>query len=103
MSLVTLVLVMQSLYIDQFYMDRKINKIIVNLNDFAKEYQEKDWQIQELARQINNYSSVNNANLMVNGINYDFTEGMETIWADNLITIVVQGEKYYDVYLDETT
>ncbi len=42
MSLVTLVLVMQSLYIDQFYMDRKINKIIVNLNDFAKEYQEKD-------------------------------------------------------------
>lgn len=94
---------MQSLYIDQFYMDRKINQVIHNLNDFAEEYKEKDWQIQELTKQINKFIRVNNAHLTVNGFNYGYADAsnISALLVDYMLTIDLDGNGYYDVYLDE--
>lgn len=103
MSLITIIFLVQSLYINKFYMSRKIDNLIKNINSFSEQYKEENWTYDELARQINKFSSTNNASLTVNGLGqYDIEFINETeMYEEYLLTILVEDKNYYDIYISE--
>lgn len=98
MVMVTLMLGMQSLYINRFYMDRKIDNTITSLNTFAHSFQEEDWTVKQLLKEANKYNSLNNANLSINGSDIYMDEYAQEYMSEYMLTILVD-DKYFEVFL----
>ncbi|GKX29889.1 two-component sensor histidine kinase [Vallitalea longa] len=97
MSLITIIFLVQSLFINKYYITKKIDNIIKNMNSFSKQYKQEKWSFDELARQINKFEGNNNTTLTVNGLSYDDMQVEEYI-----LTLQVANSKYYDIYISKS-
>ncbi|GMQ60978.1 sensor histidine kinase [Vallitalea maricola] len=96
MSLITIIFLVQSLFINKYYSTKKIDNIIKNINNFSKQYKQEKWSFDELARQINKFEGNNNATLTVNGLSYSDMQVEEYI-----LTLQIDTNKYYDMYISK--
>ncbi|WP_273322696.1 sensor histidine kinase [Vallitalea guaymasensis] len=94
MSLITVIFLVQSLFINKYYSTKKIDNIIKNINSFSKQYKKEKWSFDELARQINKFEGNNNATLTVNGLSYSDMQNEEYI-----LTLQLTNSNYYDIYI----
>lgn len=96
MSLITIIFLVQSLFINKYYSTKKIDNIIKNINSFSKQYKQEKWSFDELARQINKFEGNNNATLTVNGLSYSDMQIEEYI-----LTLQIANSSYYDIYISK--
>ncbi|QUH29957.1 sensor histidine kinase [Vallitalea guaymasensis] len=96
MSLITVIFLVQSLFINKYYSTKKIDNIIKNINSFSKQYKKEKWSFDELARQINKFEGNNNATLTVNGLSYSDMQIEEYI-----LTLQIANSNYYDIYISK--
>ncbi|GMQ58315.1 HAMP domain-containing sensor histidine kinase [Vallitalea sediminicola] len=96
MSLITIIFLVQSLFINKYYSTKKIDNIIKNINVFSKQYKLENWSYDELARQINKFEGNNNVTLTVNGLSYSDMQ-----IEDYILTLQIDKSKYYDIYISK--
>ncbi|MCT4688796.1 sensor histidine kinase [Vallitalea sp.] len=94
MSLITIIFLVQSLFINKYYITKKIDNIINNINSFSKQYKQEKWNYDELARQINKFEGNNNTTVTVNGLSYSDMQ-----YEEYILTLQIDNSTYYDIYI----
>lgn len=94
MSLITIIFLVQSLFINKFYISKKIDNIIKNTNSFSNQYKMEQWNYDELARQISKFEGNNNVTLTIDDLTYYDIQS-----EDYILTLQVEDGNYYDIYI----
>lgn len=84
------------IYFSSFYEKQKVQSMVDSINAFSEDYQQNDWNEEELYRQIGLFSSANNAELTVSREEGEHSEGEANVV---LITTVDQDNAYYDFFV----
>ncbi|WP_128894821.1 HAMP domain-containing sensor histidine kinase [Longirhabdus pacifica] len=93
------IVLVQSIYFHYFYESNKINGIISNINAFSAQYEQEEWNDEELFRQMNKFSVHHNSSMQVSELNLSHLMALET--PTNAVDDDTQTDKYMVTILDD--
>lgn len=99
MGIVAIIFIIQSIYLEQFYINNKISNIVENVNDFADKLENNKLGYDELSKEVNEFSYNNNANISIE--NLQSLKGLYDGSNKEYIIYVRIKEKYYNLYITE--